>query len=164
MIRLLCIALCLAGCAGGAPERHARTVFEPQPSTATAATTSTGARAAAVAYRQVGEPYRYGGSAPGGFDCSGLVHYAYQQVGLRTPRTTAQLWENTRGVERHRLRAGDILFFEIDGKPSHVGLYLGDGRFVHAPSSGKQVSVQTLDADFYQHAFIRGGRLAAFAD
>ena len=56
------------------------------------------------------------------------------------------------------MRAGDLLFFNIDGKMSHVGLYIGDGKFVHAPSSGKQVSIETLDSRFYSTAFIRAGR------
>jgi cell wall-associated NlpC family hydrolase len=111
-----------------------------------------------VALRQVGTPYRYGGAAPGGFDCSGLVHYSYLKAGKSVPRTTSQLWNATATVERRKIRAGDLLFFNIDGKMSHVGLYIGGSRFVHAPSSGKKVSVESLESDFYRHAFIRAGR------
>ena len=117
-----------------------------------------GRRAAAVALKQLGVPYRYGGSDPGGFDCSGLVHYSYARAGKRVPRTTRQLWSSTNPVDRHEIRVGDVLFFEVEGKMSHVGLYLGEREFVHAPSSGRAVSVASLDAPFYRGAFLRAGR------
>ena len=119
---------------------------------------SPGQHAAAVALEQVGVPYRYGGSTPGGFDCSGLVQYSYTRAGVSVPRTTGQLWSAADPVGRHELRAGDLLFFSIEGKPSHVGLYLGEQRFVHAPQSGRKVSVESLNAPFYKAAFIRAGR------
>ncbi len=107
---------------------------------------------------QVGAPYRYGGSSPGGFDCSGLVHYSYSRAGLRVPRTTGQLWSSTHTVARHELLIGDLLFFNIEGKMSHVGLYLGGQRFVHAPSSGRSVVVASLNSPYYRSAFARAGR------
>ena len=111
-----------------------------------------------VALGQVGTPYRYGGSTPSGFDCSGLVHYSYFRAGKSVPRTTRQLWDASVTVEPRDIRQGDILFFRIDGKMSHVGMYVGDRRFVHAPSTGKTVSVQSLESDFYRQALIRAGR------
>ena len=120
---------------------------------------SAGDRAAIIALDQVGEPYRYGGSSPGGFDCSGLVQYSYSRAGYSAPRTTGQLWSAAKTVDRGELRAGDLLFFSIEGKMSHVGLYLGERRFVHAPQSGRSVSIESLDAPFYKAAFIRAGRL-----
>lgn len=117
-----------------------------------------GERAAAIALNQIGVPYRYGGSSPRGFDCSGLVQYSYSRAGKRVPRTTGQLWSSTAAVARHELRVGDVLFFEIAGKMSHVGLYLGGRRFVHAPSSGRAVTVASLDSPFYEDAFLRAGR------
>lgn len=122
-------------------------------------TNSLGERAAAVALDQVGTRYRYGGDSPQGFDCSGLVHYAYRQAGLNVPRTTGQLWAVASDVDRDDLRTGDLLFFRIDGKMSHVGMYLGERRFVHAPQSGRSVSVASLDAPFYRKALLRAGRL-----
>ena len=121
-------------------------------------TMAIGAQAAAVAKEQVGAPYRYGGSAPSGFDCSGLVYYSYSRLGKPVPRTTGQLWSDIQPVARGDMRAGDVLFFSIEGKMSHVGIYLGDDRFVHAPSTGKNVSIQTLRSEFYENAFIRAGR------
>lgn len=116
-------------------------------------------RAAAIAAQQIGAPYRYGGVSTDGFDCSGLVHYSYARAGKHVPRTTAGLWQSTLPVTGRELQSGDVLFFQIEGKMSHVGVYLGEGRFVHAPSSGRKVSIENLDSDFYSSAFIRGGRL-----
>lgn len=116
-------------------------------------------RAATIAVQQVGVPYRYGGQAPTGFDCSGLVHYAYLRAGKPVPRTTSQLWQHTDAVSRSELERGDLLFFAIDGKMQHVGMYLGNEQFVHAPSSGKHVQVASLDWEFYSDALLRGGRL-----
>lgn len=114
--------------------------------------------AAVVAVRQVGVPYRYGGSTTDGFDCSGLVHFAYARAGKSIPRTTAAQWQRLMPVTGNDLRVGDLLFFRIDGQISHVGLYLGRGRFVHAPSSGREVTIAELNSDFYRRAFVRGGR------
>lgn len=121
-------------------------------------TRAVGERAAVVALGQLGVPYRYGGSSPTGFDCSGLVHYAYANVGKSIPRTTAALWSNLSPVGKADVRVGDLLFFSIAGKMSHVGMYLGRGQFVHAPSTGRFVSVENLDSDYYSRAFIRAGR------
>ncbi len=123
-----------------------------------ASNTSVGERAAAVAIEQVGVPYRYGGSTPTGFDCSGLVHYSYATIGKSIPRTTGGQWADLTPVDNQNLRTGDLLFFSIAGKMSHVGMYLGEGRFVHAPSTGKTVSVASLRSDYYRKAFIRAGR------
>lgn len=151
---LVLMAAGLVACAGqsAVKSRPQATVDANRPSH------SVGEQAASVAVRQVGVPYRYGGSAPTGFDCSGLVHYSYERAGKAVPRTTTQLWNETAAVDRDHLRAGDVLFFRIDGKMSHVGMYVGDDKFVHAPSSGKSVSIESLRSDFYRSAFIRAGR------
>ena len=114
--------------------------------------------AVSVAMQQLGVPYRYGGATPRGFDCSGLIYYSYSRAGKALPRTTATLWTQTRPVATGDILAGDILFFRIAGKMSHVGLYIGDDRFVHAPSSGKVVTVESLQSEFYSDALIRAGR------
>ena len=117
-----------------------------------------GEQAAVVAVRQMGVPYRYGGSTTSGFDCSGLVHYAYSKAGKSIPRTTAGQWQNLRPITADNLRVGDILFFNIEGKVSHVGLYLGSRRFIHAPSTGREVTIAEFDSAYYRKAFVRGGR------
>ena len=149
----LLIAATLAGCASS-PAAQADRRVSGQPAKAA----TVGERAAIIALQQIGVPYRYGGDSTSGFDCSGLVQYAYHQAGRTVPRTTGQLWDGTSPVRRDALQPGDVLFFQIEGKMSHVGLYVGGGEFVHAPSSGRRVSVETLDAPFYAAAFLRAGR------
>ncbi len=113
-----------------------------------------GARAAQHALAMQGKPYRYGGSSPKGFDCSGLVQYSYSRAGARLPRSTEGLWDISRSVSQRQLRPGDLLFFNQEGKrSSHVGLYLGNDRFVHAPSTGKRVSVTTLTDPYWRRHF-----------
>ena len=114
--------------------------------------------AAQIAQQQVGAPYRYGGQTPTGFDCSGLVYYSYGRAGKAVPRTTAQLWSGTTPVASADMQVGDVLIFSIAGKMSHVGLYLGNGRFVHAPSTGKTVSIASLSSAYYRKALLRAGR------
>lgn len=119
---------------------------------------SVGARAAAVALLQVGVPYRYGGTTTSGFDCSGLVQFSYRNAGKNVPRTTGQLWTSSTSVDRDDIQAGDLLFFSFEGKMSHVGMYVGKQQFVHAPSSGRTVTVANLTSPFYASALVRAGR------
>lgn len=149
------VASCLGGCAGTAAVQSK----PAEVSVARQAPASIPERAAAIAVQQVGAAYRYGGASPAGFDCSGLVQYSFRQAGMKVPRTTGQLWNTAGSVAVDDLRVGDLVFFRFDGKMSHVGIYVGDERFVHAPSSGKTVSIDSLDAGYYRRALIRGGRL-----
>jgi cell wall-associated NlpC family hydrolase len=146
-IALCTVLLALAACGGDPALRPAGAEASP------------GHRAALAALAQVGVPYRYGGQSPRGFDCSGLVHYAYLEAGVSTPRTTRQLWSAARTIGQDELQAGDLLFFRIDGKMSHVGMYLGERRFVHAPQSGRSVSVASLEMPFYRQALMRTARI-----
>jgi cell wall-associated NlpC family hydrolase len=108
-------------------------------------------RAAGYALKMVGKPYKYGGSSPAGFDCSGLVQYSYKQAGVKLPRETGDLLRSSTPLRGSHLRRGDLLFFDQEGKKkSHVGIYLGDGRFVHAPSSGKQVRADRIDSPYWK--------------
>jgi len=112
-----------------------------------------------TAKRQIGAPYHYGGSTPRGFDCSGLVHYAYQHAGIEVPRTTGGLLRRAQPVPLSKLRPGDVLFFRVaPPKISHVGLYVGNGRFVHAPSSGKSVSYASLNEKYWSRHIVSAGR------
>jgi cell wall-associated NlpC family hydrolase len=110
-----------------------------------------GERAAAIAVRAVGVPYRWGGASPAaGFDCSGLVYWAYARLGVELPHSSYALHEQGRPVGRSKMKAGDLLFFSGLG---HVGIYIGRGRMVHAPHSGRRVEVVRLGQSSY------GGRL-----
>ena len=99
----------------------------------------------------VGKPYKYGGSSPAGFDCSGLVQYSFKHAGVALPHNTLQQRSASRLIRSSELRRGDLLFFNQEGKKyGHVGIYLGDGRFVHAPSSGKSVRNDTLSNPYWK--------------
>ena len=102
---------------------------------------SLGRRAVRIAARELGVPYRYGGSSPSGFDCSGLVAYVYGKLGVRLPHNAAAQYSYGRAVDRRRLEPGDLVFFHGLG---HVGLYIGHGKIIHAPQSGELVEIQSL--------------------
>ncbi len=119
----------------------------PSPWHTTPRRVSVGERAAKIALEAVGTPYRWGGTSPeSGFDCSGLVRWAYGRVGVDVPHSSYALWSTGSPVERSRMKAGDVLVFSGIG---HVGLYLGGGRMVHAPYSGTEVQVIRLASTNY---------------
>jgi cell wall-associated NlpC family hydrolase len=159
LLALFVVGLAMAGCSSTPQTRTANDHGSGSKGGSSEVRDQSAESASEVALSQVGVPYRYGGSSRSGFDCSGLVYYAYAQVGKQVPRTTGELWRSARPISEGELLEGDVLFFSIKGKMSHVGLYLGDGQFVHAPSSAKRVSVARLDSGYYRQAFIRGGRL-----
>jgi len=104
----------------------------------------------------MGSPYRYGGTDPSrGFDCSGLVNYVFREAaGARLPRTTGSQAAASRRISRGNLREGDLVFFNTLGRPnSHVGIYIGDGRFVNAPSSGGSVRIDSMDNPYFAKRF-----------
>jgi cell wall-associated NlpC family hydrolase len=139
----------------GSPPGHP----EGRPSQrSTAVRMSLGERAATLAVRMVGTPYRWGGESPGGFDCSGLVRWAYLQFGINLPHHSAALNGVGEAVSRSNLESGDILVFSGLG---HVGLYLGGGRMVHAPQSGKTVEVVNLGTSHYGARLVSARRLVA---
>jgi cell wall-associated NlpC family hydrolase len=124
------------------------------------AQSSPGTAALLAAEARIGAPYRYGGSGPDTFDCSGLVAYAYRQAGISVPRTAAEQHAAARPVSRRNLRPGDLVFFRFSGREvSHVGIYAGDDQFVHAPESGGQVRMASLDDPWYRERYAGAGRL-----
>jgi cell wall-associated NlpC family hydrolase len=116
--------------------------------------------AADHALEMVGRPYRYGGFTPAGFDCSGLVHYSFGRAGMKLPRDTPGLRRVGDELDRDDLAKGDLIFFDQEGKKaSHVGIYLGDGRFVHAPSTGGRVRIDRIDSPYWRKYFNEGRRI-----
>jgi cell wall-associated NlpC family hydrolase len=117
-----------------------------------------GERAARFALGAVGTPYRWGGESPsGGFDCSGLVRWAYGRVGIDLPHSSYALYGEGRRVAQRRMEPGDVLFFSGLG---HVGLYLGRGRMIHAPYSGKDVEIVLLRGSHYGQRLVGARRVA----
>ena len=115
--------------------------------------------AAEIAASLIGTPYRAGGDRPQqGFDCSGLVHYCYRVLGFDLPRNVSAQKLVTEPVAIPALQIGDLLFFRIGRRVSHVGIYYGNGEFVHAPSSGKAVMRSRLDDPYWQARLAGCGR------
>jgi cell wall-associated NlpC family hydrolase len=112
-----------------------------------------------MAIAMLGTPYHYGGSSPRGFDCSGLVYYVFRETGIRVPRTTRAQLRHAKPVSLSRLLPGDLLFFNQDSsRVSHVGIYVGDGWFIHAPSRGRRVSYDSLQDGFWKYRLVAAGR------
>ncbi len=110
--------------------------------------------------KYVGTPYRYGGCTPRGFDCSGLIYYVYSGFGYNLPRETKDQVKSGRPVSRKNLSPGDLVFFKVGWKRSlHGGIFLGNGRFIHAPKTGKTVEVQRMDRGYYRSKFYIGRRI-----
>ena len=157
------LAIALTGCGGGkqvrkapqaAPQRVWPTVVPDDPQAANDVLMR--------ALGLVGTPYRYGGNTPeGGFDCSGLVTYVFRDVlDLRLPRTSREL-ATLQGpkIAPDALAAGDLVFFGSRGTVSHVGIYVGEGRFVHAPSTGGTVRLDRLDGAYWRDHYTGAKRV-----
>jgi cell wall-associated NlpC family hydrolase len=110
----------------------------------------------------LGTPYQFGGNGPDAFDCSGLVRYVHQELGIEVPRTAAEQFRAAIAVELEQLEPGDLLFFRIKGDGvSHVAIYAGSGRFVHAPQTGRVIELRQLDDSYFRPRLIGAGRLFA---
>jgi cell wall-associated NlpC family hydrolase len=107
----------------------------------------------------LGQPYRWGGAAPGGFDCSGLVVYAANGAGIRVPRTTREQLHTGTPIARREVHQGDLVFMHLAHKELHVGIAIDDERFIHAPSKGAQVRIDSLAAPPYARGFLSARRI-----
>lgn len=110
----------------------------------------------------LGVKYRYGGSHPSrGFDCSGLVQYTHKAAGIHLPRTTSAQYRASRPIQKRYLKPGDLVFFKtaVSRAISHVGIYLGNNKFIHAPSSGKQVKINSMTEKYWRNRFTAAGRV-----
>jgi peptidoglycan DL-endopeptidase CwlO len=112
-------------------------------------------RVVAIALRYLGTPYRWAGSSPSGFDCSGFIMYVYGRIGIGLPHNSAMLWDVGRPVARTDLQPGDVVFFNGLG---HSGIYIGRGRFVHSPHSGDVVKISRLGESWYSSTYMGARR------
>ncbi|MDO4879041.1 MAG: C40 family peptidase [Neisseria sp.] len=172
---LLCLAACTASNHGGKgkPAVQARTQGGKRPAaknTATAAQQPIRIKHVSRLHGSqelmlrgmdlIGTPYRWGGSNDSGFDCSGMVQYIYKNaVNVNLPRSSRDMAAASRTIRRQDLQTGDLVFFDTagNGTVSHVGLYLGGGKFLHSPRSGSTVQTETLDKPYYAKRFIKAG-------
>jgi cell wall-associated NlpC family hydrolase len=137
---------------GARAEKRSKPKAAPAP-----AHSSRGAKAVAVARRFLGTPYRWGGSSPRtGFDCSGFVMFVYGKLGVSLPHNAAAQYRYGRAVSRGRLAPGDLVFFDGLG---HTGIYVGGGRFIHAPHSGDVVKISRLGESWYSSRWVGARRL-----
>ncbi|WP_439650434.1 C40 family peptidase [Pollutimonas nitritireducens] len=134
---------------------------KPQPYRSSPKTTKT---LATAALNMLGIKYRFGGETPNtGFDCSGLVSYAAEKsLGLKLPRSSAEMAREGKSIKTNELKKGDLVFFNTRGhRYSHVGIYLGDKKFVHAPRSGAVVRIESMDIAYWKKRYNGARRLAA---
>jgi len=149
------ISLTISGCGALGPTAPAPVAMTPPPA-APAPPRAERSEALLQALLALGLDYRYGGSSPAtGFDCSGLVAHVYLEAwNIRLPRNTGAQSKAGTPVSLAELRAGDLVFYDTLKRPySHVGIYLGDGKFVHAPKTGAQVRVESLESSYWAQRY-----------
>lgn len=145
MVLLLLASVLLSACSSVPPKEKTASVIAM--------------KAGNTAVNMLGKPYRYGGESPKGFDCSGLVYYSFSRAGMQVPRSSEAQRKAARPVPLNHLLRGDLLFFDQNGRPSsHVAIYVGDGSFVHAPSSGKRVRIDYLHDAYWKKHFVDARR------
>lgn len=154
----------LGGCASSRRSQSARSSPAPaaRPASRDVAGSPEAVEVVVRAMGLIGVPYQWGGNDPReGFDCSGLVTHVYlEAVGMKLPRTSRLISGRGEKVARSRLAPGDLVFFNTTRQPfSHVGIYVSDDRFVHAPSSGSLVRVDSMGLRYWQQRFAGARRL-----
>jgi len=155
MIGMMLITL--VGCASS----HTPSDFPSLPSVTKQPVTSVQEGVIQTALSLLGTPYRFGGMTPEGFDCTGFVNYVYRNsAGLVLPRESHDLVRAGEHVSAVDLLPADIIYFRIEHqKPLHVGIYLGDGRFIHAPSTRGKVNIQSLSLDYWKRHYLGARRV-----
>lgn len=150
---LLCLAVLLGGCGSPAPRKAESVPLGSSARYFTLPEQQHAQEMVVYALGLLGTGYRFGGRNPeAGLDCSGMVSYIVQEIsGQRLPHNAAQIASMTRPIKVSELRPGDLVFFNtLNRKHSHMGIYMGDGRFIHAPSSRGQIRVEKLDNTYFR--------------
>ncbi len=134
---------------------------EPDPSQAPASS-SIGEQIVAFAKQFLGTPYVWAGSSPSGFDCSGFVSYVFKNFGYTVNRTAASMYTNGVAVDKSELQIGDAVFFASSSESiGHVGIYIGDGEFIHSSSGCGYVTISGLDESYYSRMYVGARRIAS---
>ncbi|HEY1313038.1 MAG TPA: C40 family peptidase [Steroidobacteraceae bacterium] len=155
------LSIALAACASTAPNAKSTPPAATSPAALPRASPSPRTLMVDTAISMRGQPYRFGGAAPGGFDCSGLVQYAASGAGLHVPRTAHEQLRIGEPIARGELQPGDLVFMHLAHKQLHVGIAIDADRFVHAPSKGGVIRVDSLDAPPYARGFLGARRIIA---
>jgi len=154
---LLGLAAGAASASPGAPDGTGSSgagTVQPKPKP-TPATGSIGAQAVTIAKRYLGIKYVWAGASPKkGFDCSGLTMYVYAQLGITLPHYSGDQWKSGFRVDKSQLKPGDLVFFYGSKEPQHEGMYVGDGKFIHAPHKGDVVKISKLTDGNYPNAYV----------
>jgi len=160
--RLLFLLVCLSSSVQAAPTETVSSPEASLPATAPVAEQGGVQTLLSTGLQFLGIRYRFGGTSPeSGFDCSGLVRRVFSDaLGLDLPRTAKELAQHGEQVKRSELKPGDLVFFKTMRQTfSHVGIYLGDNQFLHSPSAGGKVRVESMDSDYWRARFKGARRL-----
>tara|TARA_R110002049_G_scaffold226759_4_gene398901 strand:- start:1363 stop:1884 length:522 start_codon:yes stop_codon:yes gene_type:complete len=157
---LSCVALVLVTACASVPNNSPVTLSSNPQVIINTPTETLGDVIVKSAQLQMGIPYKFGGNSPSeGFDCSGLALYSHRINGIFIPRTTTGQFKLGKHIKRTELNSGDLLFFRTMGQSvSHVGIYMGDDIFIHAPNSRKNVQTETLDNPYYKKRYLGARR------
>jgi cell wall-associated NlpC family hydrolase len=162
---LLALCICVLAACSSTPQRSQKSSIPNRVPGAPIIDPTAGLEEISIqAMALVGTPYRYGGNTPdAGFDCSGLVRYVVNRsASVSLPRTTAEMGTRGNPLQRSEIAAGDLVFFNTTGHPhSHVGIYVGQNRFVHAPSSGGTVRLEDMTKSYWARRYTGARRVVA---
>ncbi len=161
-IAALLLPLLLAACATAPaprPQSAVRGESGSVPSTSAGPSTDPRFQLVEGARAMLGQPYQWGGAAPGGFDCSGLVVYAAAGTGIHVPRTAIEQLHTGAPVARRDIEAGDLVFMHLKRKELHVGIAVDNDKFIHAPATGGHVRVDSLSAPVYARGYLAARRI-----
>ena len=160
-LKTLCLALWACACLAAHAQPSGPVQAAPQGQASAGASDSSASHPAVeLARKLLGIPYRWAGADPArGFDCSGLVYYVFNELQVRIPRMQRDLFKSAEQVGKADLKPGDLLFFNTFATLSHVGIYIGEGRFIHAPRRGTTVTIESMDSSYYRGRFAGARRV-----
>jgi len=161
LLILIVISALATACSSVQKKPNSASKSSPKPSFSKTSKSYSNKSVIKNAKAMIGVNYHYGGISPKtGFDCSGLVYYSFKKQGVKLPRTTTSLLQRAKRINKSALRPGDLVFFAINRRTvSHVGIYLGNNKFIHSPSSGKKVNITSMNSDYWRVRFVTGGRI-----